>query len=56
MCKYVAETYPKGISAVYCTRGKDIDGPGNNFDLVAIISASKKSPQNFWYVYFFATG
>ncbi|XP_078159871.1 subunits of heterodimeric actin filament capping protein Capz superfamily [Carex rostrata] len=47
LCKYVAEAYPKGISAVYCTRGKDIDGPGNDFDLVAIISASKKSPQNF---------
>ncbi|KAJ4753580.1 F-actin-capping protein subunit alpha-2 [Rhynchospora pubera] len=47
LCKYVAEAYPKGISAVYCTRGKDIDGPGNDFEFVAIISASKKSPRNF---------
>ncbi|PKA58431.1 F-actin-capping protein subunit alpha [Apostasia shenzhenica] len=47
LCKYVVDTYPKGASSVYCTRGKDVDGPGADFDLAVVISASKTSPQNF---------
>ncbi|XP_020583809.1 F-actin-capping protein subunit alpha isoform X2 [Phalaenopsis equestris] len=47
LCKYVADTYPKGTCAVYCTRGKDVDGPGVGFDFAVVISASRTSPQNF---------
>lgn len=47
LCKYVGDTYPKGTCSVYCTSGKDVDGPGANFDFVVVISASKLSPQNF---------
>ncbi|XP_068659794.1 F-actin-capping protein subunit alpha [Aristolochia californica] len=45
--KYVTETYPKGTCAVYCTHGKDIEGPGADFELVVVISAARHSPQNF---------
>ncbi|KAL3573456.1 hypothetical protein D5086_024069 [Populus alba] len=34
MLKYVAEAYPKGICSVYCVDGKDVEGPGSNFELV----------------------
>ncbi|KAK8960815.1 F-actin-capping protein subunit alpha [Platanthera guangdongensis] len=34
-------------SFVYCTRGKDVDGPGADFDFAVVISASRTSPQNF---------
>jgi capping protein alpha len=47
--KYVAEAYPKGVCAVYCTSGKDIEGPGADFGFAVVISAAKRSPQNFWY-------
>ncbi|KAK8946758.1 F-actin-capping protein subunit alpha [Platanthera zijinensis] len=47
LCKYVVDTYPKGTCAVYCTRGKDVDGPGADFDFAVVISASRTSPQNF---------
>ncbi|KAG6750463.1 hypothetical protein POTOM_044959 [Populus tomentosa] len=47
MLKYVAEAYPKGICSVYCVDGKDVEGPGSNFELVVVISAAKNSPQNF---------
>nr|TKS04300.1 hypothetical protein D5086_0000145010 [Populus alba] len=42
MLKYVAEAYPKGICSVYCVDGKDVEGPGSNFELVVVISAAKK--------------
>ncbi|KAJ3683715.1 hypothetical protein LUZ60_013942 [Juncus effusus] len=45
--KYVSEAYTKGTCAVYCINGKDNEGPGNDFNFVAVISASKMSPQNF---------
>lgn len=48
--KYVSEAYPKGVCAVYCGNGKDVEGPGSDFELVVVISASRHSPQNFWYV------
>jgi capping protein alpha len=48
MLKYVAGAYPKGICSVYCVDGKDVEGPGSNFELVVVISAAKNSPQNFW--------
>jgi capping protein alpha len=48
LLKYVAEAYPKGICSVYCVDGKDVEGPGSNFELVVVISAAKNSPQNFW--------
>ncbi|KAG2311677.1 hypothetical protein Bca52824_023234 [Brassica carinata] len=44
---YVSESYPKGVSAVNCVRGKDADGPGSVFEFVVIITAMKLSPQNF---------
>jgi hypothetical protein len=50
--KYVAEAYPKGICSVYCVKGKDVEGPGSNFELVVVISAVRNSPQNFWCVEF----
>ena len=49
LSKYVAEAYPKGVCAVYCTSGKDIEGPGADFGFAVVISAAKRSPQNFWY-------
>ncbi|KAG6646641.1 hypothetical protein CIPAW_07G021500 [Carya illinoinensis] len=45
--KYVGEAYPKGVCSVYCTKGKDVEGPGSDFDLVVVISAARLSPQNF---------
>lgn len=51
MFKYVGEAYPKGVSAVYCTNGKDLEGPGADFGLAVVISAARRSPQNFWYVF-----
>ncbi|CAL5071217.1 unnamed protein product [Urochloa decumbens] len=47
LSKYVAEAYPKGVCAVYCTGGKDIEGPGADFGFAVVISATKRSPQNF---------
>lgn len=47
VCKYVGDTYPKGTCSVYCTSGKDVEGPGDNFEFVVVISAAKLSPQNF---------
>uniref|UniRef100_A0A7N0TFV2 F-actin-capping protein subunit alpha n=1 Tax=Kalanchoe fedtschenkoi TaxID=63787 RepID=A0A7N0TFV2_KALFE len=47
MLKYVEEAYPKGFCSVYCTDGKDVEEPGSDFELVAVISASRLSPQNF---------
>nr|GMD09431.1 F-actin-capping protein subunit alpha [Ipomoea batatas] len=45
--KYVSEAYPKGVCAVYCTKGKDVEEQGSNFELVVVISAARHSPQNF---------
>ncbi|KAB1202194.1 F-actin-capping protein subunit alpha [Morella rubra] len=45
--KYVGEAYPKGVCSVYCTNGKDVEGPGADFELVVVISAVRLSPQNF---------
>ncbi|CAH9075946.1 unnamed protein product [Cuscuta epithymum] len=45
--KYVGEAYPKGVFAVYCTKGKDVEDQGYNFELVVVISAARHSPQNF---------
>ncbi|KAL4564689.1 hypothetical protein LXL04_028757 [Taraxacum kok-saghyz] len=53
VCKYVAEAYPKGVCSVYCTRGKDVDEPGFDFQLVVLITATRLSPQNFWYQFLF---
>lgn len=47
MLKYVGEAYPKGVCSVYCVNGKDVEGPGSNFELVVVISAVKQSPKNF---------
>lgn len=47
MLKYVDEAYPKGICSVYCGNGKDVEGPGSDFELVVVISAARHSPQNF---------
>lgn len=53
--KYVSEAYPKGICSVYCTKGKDVEEPGSDFELVVVISAARHSPQNFWCVGFIKT-
>ncbi|KAL5068446.1 hypothetical protein RYX36_019333 [Vicia faba] len=45
--KYVEEVYPKGVCSVYCVNGKDAEGPGFDFELAVVISASRHSPQNF---------
>ncbi|KAM3392046.1 hypothetical protein ACQJBY_013276 [Aegilops geniculata] len=45
--KYVGEAYPKGVSAVYCTNGKDLEEPGADFGLAVVISAARRSPRNF---------
>ncbi|KAL6964734.1 hypothetical protein U1Q18_035792 [Sarracenia purpurea var. burkii] len=45
--KYVGEAYPKGVCSVYCVRGKDVEEPGSDFELVVVISAARHSPQNF---------
>ncbi|XP_057961147.1 F-actin-capping protein subunit alpha isoform X2 [Malania oleifera] len=45
--KYVGEAYPKGVSSVYCINGKDVEGPGSDFEFVVVISAARHSPQNF---------
>ncbi|KAL5713037.1 hypothetical protein ACHQM5_015153 [Ranunculus cassubicifolius] len=45
--RYVEETYPRGTCSVYCTNGKDVEGPGYDFELTVVISASRLSPQNF---------
>lgn len=45
--KYVGEAYPKGVCSVYCTNGKDVEGPGSDFELAVVISATRLSPQNF---------
>jgi len=50
LCKYVGEAYPKGTCSVYCTKGKEVEGPGDDFEFTVVISASKLSPQNFWCV------
>ncbi|KAL4352981.1 hypothetical protein GQ457_06G023760 [Hibiscus cannabinus] len=47
LLKYAAEAYPKGSCAVYCTNGKDVEGPGSDFELVVVISAARNSPHNF---------
>ncbi|CAA7388816.1 unnamed protein product [Spirodela intermedia] len=47
LCKYVDETYSKGTCAVYCTKGKDVEGPGAVFEFTVAISATRQSPQNF---------
>ncbi|KAK1292933.1 F-actin-capping protein subunit alpha [Acorus calamus] len=47
LCKYVDESYPKGSCSVYCTVGKDVKGPGADFELVVVISAARHSPQNY---------
>eukprot|EP00252_Welwitschia_mirabilis_P010966 TRINITY_DN24696_c0_g1_i1.p1 TRINITY_DN24696_c0_g1~~TRINITY_DN24696_c0_g1_i1.p1 ORF type:complete len:326 (-),score=63.80 TRINITY_DN24696_c0_g1_i1:94-1071(-) len=47
LSKYVAEAYPKGECSVYCTSGKDIQDEGSDFELTAVISVAKYSPQNF---------
>eukprot|EP01018_Ginkgo_biloba_P006187 Gb_17838 [translate_table: standard] len=47
LSKYVDEAYPKGECSVYCTVGKDVEGEGSNFELTAVISVAKYSPQNF---------
>lgn len=47
--KYVGEAYPKGVCSVYCINGKDVEEPGSDFELVVVISASRLSPQNFWW-------
>jgi len=47
LSKYVGEAYPKGVCAVYCTSGKDIEEPGADFGLAVVISAARRSPQNF---------
>lgn len=48
--RYVGEAYPKGVCSVYCGNGKDVEGPGSDFELVVVISAARYSPQNFWCV------
>ncbi|KAL6132726.1 hypothetical protein ACLB2K_064965 [Fragaria x ananassa] len=45
--RYVGEAYPKGVCSVYCGNGKDVEGPGSDFELVVVISAVRYSPQNF---------
>lgn len=45
--KYISEAYPKGVCSVYCGSGKDVEGPGSDFELVVVISAARHSPQNF---------
>nr|AFK41951.1 unknown [Lotus japonicus] len=45
--KYVEEAYPKGVCSVYCGNGKDVEGPGCDFELAVVISAARHSPQNF---------
>ncbi|KAI4301760.1 hypothetical protein L6164_035007 [Bauhinia variegata] len=45
--RYVDEAYPKGVCSVLCVNGKDVDGPGSDFELVVVISAARLSPQNF---------
>ncbi|XP_052207353.1 F-actin-capping protein subunit alpha-like [Diospyros lotus] len=45
--KYVREAYPKGVCSVYCVRGKDERGPGYDFELVVVITATRHSPRNF---------
>ncbi|KAF3454530.1 hypothetical protein FNV43_RR04978 [Rhamnella rubrinervis] len=45
--KYIGEAYPKGVCSVYCGYGKDVEGPGADFVLVVVISATRHSPQNF---------
>ncbi|XP_065852754.1 F-actin-capping protein subunit alpha [Euphorbia lathyris] len=47
LLRYVGEAYPKGVCSVFCANGKDLEGPGSNFELVVVISAAKISPQNF---------
>lgn len=47
LMKYVGEAYPKGVHSVYCVRGKDVEEPGSDFELVVVISAARHSPQNF---------
>ncbi|KAL1833474.1 hypothetical protein ACET3Z_003125 [Daucus carota] len=47
LSKYVGEAYPKGVCSVFCTRGKDVEEPGSDFELVVVISAARHSPQNF---------
>lgn len=47
LSKYVEEAYPKGQCSVYCTAGKDVEEEGSNFELTAVISVAKYSPQNF---------
>ena len=46
--KYISEAYPKGVCSVYCGSGKDVEGPGSDFELEVVISAARHSPQNFW--------
>jgi hypothetical protein len=55
LSKYVGDAYPKGVCAVYCTSGKDIEEPGGDFGLAIVISAARRSPQNFWYVFLLAS-
>lgn len=45
--KYVGEAYPKGVCSVYSTKGKDVEGPGSDFELAVVIQAARNSPQNF---------
>ncbi|TKY61523.1 F-actin-capping protein subunit alpha [Spatholobus suberectus] len=37
----------KGVCSVYCISGKDVEGPGSDFELAVVISAARHSPQNF---------
>ncbi|THG15775.1 hypothetical protein TEA_029011 [Camellia sinensis var. sinensis] len=58
LMKYVGEAYPKGVHSVYCVRGKDVEEPGSDFELVVLLlifvrlSYSNGSWRSIWNVEF----
>ena len=49
LMKYVEVAFHGGECSVYCTKGKDVEKSGGEFELTIIICNSSYSPKNFRY-------
>ncbi|XP_073392615.1 F-actin-capping protein subunit alpha isoform X2 [Physcomitrium patens] len=47
LLKYVDEAFQGGECSVYCTKGKDLEKSGGEFEVTVVISNSSYSPKNF---------
>ncbi|KAG0561511.1 hypothetical protein KC19_9G070000 [Ceratodon purpureus] len=47
LMKYVDDAFQGGECSVYCTKGKDVEKSGGEFELTVVICNSSYSPKNF---------